>query len=76
MWRTPLGGDAGVTPEETSRNAGETEMFAYQMHETRSADLRREAAQYRLAREAAVARREERRAARRARALARWVKAA
>ncbi|MFF0729609.1 hypothetical protein [Streptomyces sp. NPDC004134] len=51
-------------------------MFAYQMHETRSADLRREAAQYRLAREAAVARREERRAARRARVLARWVKAA
>ncbi|MFW6719970.1 hypothetical protein ACXZ65_16440 [Streptomyces aculeolatus] len=51
-------------------------MFAYQMHETRSADLRREAAQFRLAREVAVARREERRAARRTRVLSRWVKAA
>lgn len=51
-------------------------MFAYQMHETRSADLRREAAQHRLAREAAAARREQRRDARRARALARWAKAA
>ncbi|WP_145784063.1 hypothetical protein [Streptomyces sp. CNQ-509] len=76
MWRTPLGREAGITPQETSPNAGENEMFAYQMHETRSADLRREAAQYRLAREAAVARREQRRAARRARVLARWVKAA
>ncbi|GAA1519367.1 hypothetical protein GCM10009802_68140 [Streptomyces synnematoformans] len=51
-------------------------MFAYQMHESRSADLRREAAQYRLAREATAARREQRREARRARVLARWVKAA
>ncbi|MFW6694186.1 hypothetical protein [Streptomyces sp. MAR4 CNX-425] len=51
-------------------------MFAYQMHETRSADLRREAAAYRLAREAATARREQRREARRARVLSRWVKAA
>ena len=63
MWRTPLGDECGgiATSDADTDLRKDHAMYEFETHRLRHAELRREAAQERLAREAVGARRVARR---------------